>query len=667
MSLTRAQSNFQNSLKDDDMDSTKIVAAYGSWKSPISANMLTAQNRRITEPRFDGDAIYWLESRPDEKGRSALVRLLAGGEPKDVLAAPHSVRTRAHEYGGGAYVVSNGVIYCVLDADQRVYRIDADNLPVAISPEGIYRYADFCVDNQHQRLICVREDHTDETEERNEIIAIALDGTARVDVLVSGADFYSNPSINKDGTRLSWLCWNHPQMPWDGTECFIGQLDSLGTIEHAQCIAGGVSESIFQPRWSPDGDLFFASDRSNWWNIYRYDITGRSENMGALPADFATPQWVFGMSTFDFLDSDNLLCCYSQSGQWHLATLNWRNKKLQPVSSDLGDISGIACFSGRGLFIGANALSSPALYCYQAGTQAITLVAQSSQVPLTPADLSQPQAISFTTRDNDIAHGFFYSPRNSNYLAPPTTLPPLLVMCHGGPTAATDSSLNLKIQFWTSRGFAVLDVNYRGSTGYGRSYRERLNNNWGITDVIDVCSGADYVINQGWADSSKIAIRGSSAGGYTVLAALTFTDRFTAGASLYGIGNLESLAKDTHKFESRYLDTLVGKYPEEIALYHQRSPLFHIDKLDCPVIFLQGLQDKVVPPNQAEAIVNALTDKGIANAYVTFTEEGHGFRQAENIQRAIEAELYFYSKIFGFALAEPIAPIAILHLQETSA
>lgn len=649
------------------MNSTPKIAPHGSWKSPITATMLTAQTVRLSEPIFDGDDIYWLESRPSEKGRNALVCLTASGQRRDLLPAPHSVRTRANEYGGGAYTVAQGVVYMVLDADQRIYRLNPGaNEPKAISPQGNYRYADFCVDEKNQRLICVREDYTQQNlEARSEIIALALDGSQQVMVLVRGADFYSNPRLSPNGSQLLWLSWNHPQMPWDGSECYLANLNNQGLVETPRLICGSNCESIFQPQWSKNGELFFVSDKTNWWNLYRWNGE-QAETLCAIEAEFATPQWVFGMSTYGFLDTENLLCCFSQQGQWQLARFNLSDKKLQLISCGLTDISTIICQTGRALLLGASPTKSTELYLYDGENDKLTSVALSSNNAVASEYLSQPEPINFATSDGEAAYGFYYPPRSPDCFAPPTILPPLIVMCHGGPTGSTESSLNLKIQYWTSRGFAVLDVNYRGSTGYGRHYRDRLKSNWGVTDVIDVCSGVDHLINQGHIDADKIAIRGSSAGGYTVLAALTFSDHFKAGASLYGIGNLETLAQDTHKFESRYLDQLVGEYPQQQAVYQARSPINHIDQLNCPVIFLQGLQDKVVPPNQAEAMVNALTAKGITNAYVTFAEEGHGFRQAANIERAQEAELFFYSRVFGFEPAEFIEPVTIANLPDAS-
>lgn len=632
----------------------KQTHPYGQWPSPITAEMLTQQSAKLSEIRACDDTLFWLESRPAEKGRNALVQLSAAGIASDVLPAPHSIRTRAHEYGGASYLVTNNYIFCVLDADQRIYTIDRTTQALTpLSPEGSlasetkYRYADFCWDEHRQRLMCVREDHSHadhakKIAERSEIIAIDLH--SNTSVLVSGADFYSNPRLSPEGDKLSYLCWNHPQMPWDGTECYCADLNAAGDIINTQLIAGSKTESVFQPQWSPSGELFFVSDRNNWWNIYQHSCDG-IQVVCALDAEFATPQWVFGMSTYGFLNAQEIFCYFSQGGQWQLGVIDIAAKTLNIIQSEFTDITGIHCHKERAYFFAASAMQANGLYCFN--KQTLRALRTTGQHLLTHEDISVAQAISFSTRDNEIAHGFYYAPKNKLISAPENTLPPLLVMCHGGPTGAAETSLNLKLQFWTSRGFAVLDVNYRGSTGYGRQYRDRLKNNWGITDVIDVCSGANYLIERGLVDKNKIAIRGSSAGGYTVLAALTFSDVFKAGASLYGIGDLAALASDTHKFEARYLDSLVGEFPKEKAVYDARSPIHHIEQLNCPVIFFQGLKDKVVPPAQAEAMVAALTNKGIKTAYVTFAEEGHGFRQAETIQQAASAELAFYEDVFN--------------------
>lgn len=624
-------------------------AAYGHWPSPISAELLTTQGVRLSEPQTVGDTLYWLETRPQEKGRTVLV-CDQQGQRKDLLPAPHSIRTRIHEYGGAPYFATPALIFYVLDSDQRIYVYDlATQTSRALTGEGAYRYADFCFDEPRNRLIAVREDYTrDSHNPTSTIIAISLDNL-QVATLAQSADFYSNPRISPAGDAFSYLRWNHPNMPWDGSECVLCQLTPAGAVAHSRVIAGSDTESVFQPQWSPSGELFFVSDRSNWWNIYRWTGT-QVECVYELDAEFATPQWVFAMSTYGFLSATEIFCCFTQQGFWQLGLIDVTQKTLQrieqlqkPIEQPLRDISGICCTQGRAYFMGATATQGAQLWSYHAG-HCVPLI--DNQFALDSGYLAQAHAVQFPTRDGEIAHGFFYAPTNSDCKPTGDELPPLLVMCHGGPTGATESSLNLKIQFWTSRGFAVLDVNYRGSTGYGRKYRDRLKNNWGITDVIDACSGVDYLATQQLIDKNKVAIRGSSAGGYTALAALTFSDTFKAGASLYGIGDLEALAHDTHKFEAHYLDSLVGEYPAQQEIYRARSPIHHIENLNCPVIFLQGLQDKVVPPAQAEAMVAALQEKGIMTEYITFEEEGHGFRQAQNIQRALNEELAFYQTVF---------------------
>jgi dipeptidyl aminopeptidase/acylaminoacyl peptidase len=643
------------------------TATLGHWHSPISAALLASQGLRLNEPQLCGERVFWLEARPLERGRTTLMCSHLG-HTQELLPAPHSLRTRAHEYGGGAYLVVGDLVFMVLDADQRIYQLPlcpstgAPQLAQlrALTPAGAYRYADFCFDVQRNRLLAVRENYTQDAHNPpNDIIALALDESAadapaslHISVLASGADFYSNPRLSPCGKQLSYLQWNHPQMPWDGSELIIANLDTAGAVSQRACIAGGTTEAIVQPQWSPQGELFFISDRSDWWNLYCWDGQ-RSHALLKMAAEFAAPRWVFGLSYYGFVTAEEIFCAYSTQGEWQLGLIRLTKKaptisaRLEPIASEFCALSHIVCAPGRAVFIAASRHRGEQIFTYNAASATVTALQNQATMALDPAYISAPEALSFNTSDGELAHGFFYRPNNPEhtYLAP--ALPPLLVMCHGGPTGATDTSLNLKIQFWTSRGFAVLDVNYRGSSGYGRIYRDRLKRNWGITDVIDVCSGAEYLVAQGLVNPQQLAIRGSSAGGYTVLAALTFAHTFKLGASLYGIGDLAALAQDTHKFEARYLDSLVGDYPAEREVYRARSPIHHIDKLTCPVIFLQGLQDKVVPPAQAEAMVAALTHKGIYTEYVTFAEEGHGFRQGDNIARALEAELAFYVKNFS--------------------
>lgn len=629
--------------------------AHGHWPSPITPELLTRDSVRLSEVQLVGERVYWLESRPDEGGRNVLMQQRIGQEPRELLDASISVRTRAHEYGGGSYLATEEAVYAIFDEDQRLYQIPLRKghslTPRPLTPEGPYRYADICVDSGRRRLIAVREDYTGTGEPENTLVAIATAGDPAMEVLVSGADFYSNPRLSPDGSQLVWLAWNHPHMPWDSTLCTLGNLDREGHITGQTVIAGGEAESVFQPQWHPSGALYFVSDNNNWWNLYCYQ-EGNISPVVECEAEFATPQWTFGMSTYALLDEDKIACAYSRDGLWHLGLIV-RNKtrkgyKLHDIHTPLTEVSCLAGNSEHLVFIGANAERAPAVYHLlpqSLGPKAsppLQLVRRSQPEMVDNTWLSRPQALSFATGDDETAHGFYYPPTNPDITAAAEQPPPLLVMGHGGPTGATSSALNLKIQFWTSRGFAVLDVNYRGSTGYGRRYRDRLKHQWGIVDVMDMASGAKAMVARGLAHPRKLLIRGSSAGGYTVLAALTFTDVFAGGASLYGIGDLAALAADTHKFESRYLDSLVGPWPDAEEVYRARSPVHHIDQLQCPVIFLQGMQDKIVPPAQAEAMVAALRAKGIATEYVTFAEEGHGFRGAEAIQEAIRRELAFY-------------------------
>ncbi|MCA0900955.1 S9 family peptidase [Microbulbifer agarilyticus] len=648
------------------------TAPYGSWKSPITANLLTGGNVRLSEAQLFGGKAYWLESRPTEKGRSALVECdysdPASPKTRDLLPAPLSIRSKAHEYGGGVYTIGGSHVYFVLAADQRIYRMSLNgHTPEAITPEGPFHYADLQFDPSRNRLICVQEDNSDPASEAvARLIAIDLkqvnesDSAPPQSVLAEGADFYASPGLSPDGKQLSFLQWHHPNMPWDSTELLIAEFDEDGGIQQAQKIAGGQGESIFQPQWSPSGDLFYVSDKTNWWNIY---WAGSDKPIWELDAEFATPQWVFGMSTYGFLDANTIFCTYTQQGIWKLARIDLKHGRQAQINHPGCDFESILCGQNQAVFIGSGTTDFPAVYQYSGASDTFQTLASSSSVPVDAAYFSPAQPVTYSVGDREV-HAFFYPPHNPDFLAPAEEKPPIIVFGHGGPTGATSAGLNLKVQYWTSRGFGVLDVNYSGSTGYGRNYRDRLENNWGLLDVEDVCAGAEYLVEQGLADPKRMLIKGGSAGGYTVLAALTFHNTFSAGASHYGIGDLTTLARDTHKFESRYLDKLVGPWPQAEDVYQQRSPINHIEQLECPVIFFQGLEDKVVPANQAETMVNALRGRGIPVAYITFAEEGHGFRAASSIEMALEGELEFYSRVFHFDLAKAGPGIQIDNLEE---
>jgi len=643
------------------------TAPYGSWKSPITSDLIVAGSVRLGEVYLDGDTIYWGEGRPTEGGRNLLVRQTPDGQRTDLTPAPFNVRTRVHEYGGGSYCVVDGVMYFSNFADQRVYRHREGEDPQPITPEGGYRYADSDPDRSRQRLIAVREDHTGEGREPvNAVVAIAThpDDPAQNagTVLISGSDFYAYPRLSPDGKQLCWISWNHPNMPWDGTDLWVADVQEDGSLGMPFRVAGGEGESIFQPSWSPDGVLHFVSDRTGWWNLYRWEYPELIEPLCPKSAEFGLPLWVFGMATYGFESAESLICSYSENGLDHLARLNLKTLALQEIETPYTSIGGVRVGKGFVVFGGGTPTVPGAIAHLNLSTGECKELRRSSDMAIADEYISVAEPIEFPTEDGKTAFGFFYPPKNPDFVAPEGERPPLLVKSHGGPTAATSATFSPKIQYWTSRGIAVLDVNYGGSTGYGREYRNRLRGNWGIVDVDDCANGAKFLADKGRVDGDRLCIDGGSAGGYTTLAALAYRDVFKAGASYYGVSDLAALAQETHKFESRYLDGLVGPYPEAEEIYKQRSPIHAIDQLNCPMIFFQGDEDEIVPPNQAELMVNALKAKGLPVAYLLFEGEQHGFRKSENIKRTLDGELYFYAKVFGFAIADAIEPVEIANL-----
>lgn len=642
------------------MSAAPKIAPYGSWSSPITAEQIASNSIGLGQIELDGPDIYWSEMRPAEAGRHAMVRWREGAI-EDALPAAFSARTRAHEYGGGAFTVDNGVIYFCNDSDQRLYCLVPEGAPHPITPESDRRYADAAIDLRRQRIVCVCEDHRADGEPVNTIVTVDLDGHGEPVSLVSGHDFYASPRLSPDGAHLAWLAWNHPDMPWDGTELWLADIASNGSLSNQRRVAGSRDESVFQPAFAPGGTLYFVSDRSNWWNLYRW----RNEHVEAIApmeAEFGLPQWVFGMSTYAFASERRIVCAFNREATWRLALLDTETRRMEIIETPFSDIGGVAADHGKAVFVAASPTMLPAVVRLDLTTCRYEILRSSSNAAPEAGYLASPQTLTYPVSGGEPAHAFYYPPANRDFRAPTDTKPPLLVLSHGGPTSATSSALNLKLQYWTSRGFAVLDVNYRGSTGYGRDYRLKLEGQWGVADVEDCLAGARYLVERGLADATRLAIRGGSAGGYTTLCALTFHEFFRAGASYYGVSDLESLARDTHKFEARYLDRLIGPYETHRDLYRDRSPIHHVDRLSCPVIFFQGLEDKVVPPDQTEKMVNALRTKGIPVAYVPLAGESHGFRRAGNIRRAIEAEFYFYSRIFGFTPADVIAPVMIENL-----
>ena len=640
------------------------IAPYGSWKSPITSDLIVGGSIGLSQPLMDGADLYWIEMRPTEGGRSVIVKRDALGMVTDINPQPFNARTRVHEYGGGDYAVRDGAVYFANFSDQRLYASIGGATPEPITPIADMRYADAVIDKARGRLLCVREDHTVAGREPvNTLASLSLAGDATTgEVLASGNDFYSSPRLSLDGSKLAWLTWNHPNMPWDGTELWVGTFAENGLLAGSELVAGGNDESIFQPEWSPDGVLYFVSDRTGWWNLYRVNQTGGVESIREMEAEFGMPQWGFGMSTYAFESAERIVGAYIENGFSRLALIDTRTKEVETIGSPYTDIRFVRAAAGQAVMRAGSPTEAAAIVKFDLQTRAFEVLRRSSSLQIDAAYLSAPRAVECPTEGGLTAHGFYYPPTNRDYRAPEGELPPLLVESHGGPTSAATTAMSLGIQYWTSRGIAVLDVNYGGSTGFGRAYRERLKSKWGIVDVDDCANGARYLVGQGEADGDRLMITGGSAGGYTTLCALTFRDTFSAGASHYGVSDAEALARETHKFESRYLDGFMGPYPEEREIYVARSPINFTDRLSCPVIFFQGLEDKVVLPNQAEMMVAALREKGIPVAYLPFAGEQHGFRQAQNIKRALDGELYFYSRVFDFELAEPVEPVQIDNL-----
>ncbi len=641
------------------------IRAYGTWPSPITRSMLTEAAVGLSQVQVHDEEVWWNESRPSEAGRQALVSSpLAGGEVIERLSVPWSARTAVHEYGGRCWTVHGDTLVFSNWADQRLWAMRNGGEPQALTPAPpeprAWRYADPVVTPDGRWVICVRERH-EGAEVTNDLVAVTLDGGDEPVPLAAGRDFYAAPRISPDGTRLAWLCWDHPDMPWDHTELREAPFDAAPAgpggrgqrprLGDDRLVAGQPGESITQPRWSASGVLHYVSDRTGWYNLY----ADGGEPLAPASAEFAGPDWVFGESTYTFLPDGRIVATWrGADGSAQLGLVGASGP--QPLDLPFSQYAYLDGSGGEVVGVAGSPTSPPAVVRIGADDASVAVLRASQQVPVDAAMLSRPRLVSYKS-GGETARAWFYPPTNPAYEAPAEERPPLVVMSHGGPTSSASTVLSLGVQYWTSRGFAVANVDYRGSSGYGRAYRDRLRGEWGVLDVEDCSAVVEFLAGEDLADGTRAVIRGGSAGGYTTLAALCFTDVFAAGASLYGVADLELLARDTHKFEARYLDRLVGPWPEAADRYRERSPLYHLEGLRCPVILFQGEEDAVVPRAQADTIYAALTKRGVPVAYVLFPGEQHGFRQAATIEAVAEAELAFYGRVLGFTPAgDPVVP-----------
>jgi dipeptidyl aminopeptidase/acylaminoacyl peptidase len=642
-----------------------VTAPYGSWPTPFTSETVVSAAVRLGELHVDGADVVWAEGRPAEGGRTQLVRRSADGTVTDLLPEGFDARTAVHEYGGGAWWVREGVVWFAHWADQRLYRFAAGHEPQPLTPEPATprgdRYADGHLAPDGASLVCVRERHTSDGV-RNEVVRLDADMPSEPEVLVTGPDFVSSPRLCADGERLAWLQWNHPSMPWDSVEL---RARDLVTGEEA-VVAGGPGESVTEPSWQADGSLWFISDRTDWWNLYRFARDTDIQTVVRADAEIGVPGWVFAQSRYAVLPNGDVVFARRSRGVDTLArrTPDGTVTDLDTPFTAIGQVR--AAPDGTALVVAGSPTAEPGVHRVSPATGHVATLRAPRDLGVDPGFVSVAEHITFPSDGGRLAHALYYAPSHPDLVAPEGELPPLLVVIHGGPTSAASAVLSTSVQYWTSRGFAVVDVDYGGSTGYGRAYREELLGQWGVVDVADCLAAARYLANRGLADPARLAIRGGSAGGFTTLAALARADTpFAAGADHFGVADLEALATETHKFESRYLDRLVGPYPAEKDVYVERSPIHHVDRLTRPLIVLQGDEDAVVPPNQSEMIVAALRERGVPVAYLLFAGEQHGFRRAENIRRALDAELSFYAQVMGFPLpaAEGIEPVAVENLR----
>ena len=633
---------------------------YGSWESKITPEKIIEGGLRFSEIRSNGSELYFLEGRPEESGRYVIVKQSSDEKISDAIPKEFNSRNAVHEYGGGSYAVGQKNIYFTNWDDQRIYKVNGENVnPITKEPpfEKSIRYSDLTLSFDEEWLFCVRETHSEKEEAKNELVVISTTENIQI-VLCTGRDFYSSPRINPINKEICWLEWDHPNMPWDGTELFIGNFDSNGLSEK-KFIDGSKNISIIQPEWSESGELIYISDESGWWNLKKYSDNKKSTILDE-ETDHGEPSWNFGVRTYFIKDDFIYLRGSSKSkNKGLIRKINLSGQIIEEIEVLHTSIGGLSFIDNKALYIGASPVSNSEIISLDLEKKELKTIKESNPLAMDNEEISIPEEITFPTTENGSAYGYFYKPKNKKYQDNPEEKPPVLVISHGGPTSATGNALNLSIQYWTNRGIAVVDVNYRGSTGYGKKFRDSLKGNWGVYDTDDCIAAVDYLSEKGLVDSERAAIKGGSAGGYTTINALTFHDRFAVGATYYGIADLSVFIDDTHKFESKYLESLIGKYPEEKQKYYDRSAINFTDQLSCPMIIFQGTEDKIVPPSQAEIMAEGLREKNIPFSLIMYEGEQHGFRQSKNIISSLESELYFYSKVLGFKPFDKLKEVEI--------
>ena len=640
--------------------STKKQSQYGSWESIFTPEKIIEGGLRFNEIRIDNQDIYFLEGRPSESGRSVIIKHNKDGTTTDIIPKKFNSRNAVHEYGGGSFTVKDEIVFFTNWEDQLIYKVSADKITPITEPSDIpmgIRYADLTLSNDGKWIFCVRETHIKDKEAQNEIVAVSTI-SSEIIVLASGRDFYSSPRPNPISNQICWLEWDHPNMPWDGNELYIADFDSQ-KISNKLKIDGSTNISIVQPEWTDKGELIYISDDSGWWNLKKYSDQKISDILSE-EIDHGGPAWQFGFRTyFIYEDCIFLKGSLNDKNKGLIRKISLSGEIIEEIQINHTSISDLSFCNDNAIYIGASPTTSSQVCSLDLRSSNLDILKESNTIYIDNEEISIAEEIIFDTTSNDMSYAYFYKPINKKFEGLKNEKPPLLVISHGGPTGSTSNSLNLSVQYWTNRGFAVVDVNYRGSTGYGRKYRDALKGNWGVYDTEDCIAAVDFLSNRGLVDSSRVAIKGGSAGGYTTINALTFHKRFAVGATYYGIADLSVFIADTHKFESRYLDSLIGKYPEEKEKYYNRSAINFTDQLSCPMIIFQGTEDKIVPPSQAEIMAQGLRDKKIPFSLIMYEGEQHGFRKSENIKSSLESELFFYSKVLKFTAFDKLNNIKI--------